>query len=387
MARPRCLEWSLLRVAVSSMVLAFVAAVARAANVTITHLRLDTTHDSPYSPWDPSVYFQCEGEMKHVLQGVVQANLTYNFTGQEDFQPLVELANAQCKTCGLYEADTFKADDTFDKFQLCADDFRGSKEGRVTRWVDGEFKVAMSCPDCLNSHDHSPVEALLQGDSWYPPLQFLIFLAAAAAISCTAALLSCCIERCICPSTTGIPGTATGQSHCNHQEQTDFPPFPPFPSFPPRPPPKSLSSALLQGDSWYPLLPFLIFLAAAAAITCTAALLSCCIERRIWPFQHKNPSQPLSTLEKQQLAEATAFIGSSDEEEEEEEERERRERGRGRGSEIGIEMGDLGRSGVSDGEGEESGGGSVGGSGRKAQGECLHGRPYSVPREDERVDV
>ncbi|CAI5969215.1 unnamed protein product [Closterium sp. NIES-65] len=303
MARPRCLEWSLLRVAVSSMVLAFVAAVARAANVTITHLRLDTTHDSPYSPWDPSVYFQCEGEMKHVLQGVVQANLTYNFTGQEDFQPLVELANAQCKTCGLYEADTFKADDTFDKFQLCADDFRGSKEGRVTRWVDGEFKVAMSCPDCLNSHDHSPVEALL------------------------------------------------------------------------------------QGDSWYPLLPFLIFLAAAAAITCTAALLSCCIERRIWPFQHKNPSQPLSTLEKQQLAEATAFIGSSDEEEEEEEERERRERGRGRGSEIGIEMGDLGRSGVSDGEGEESGGGSVGGSGRKAQGECLHGRPYSVPREDERVDV
>ncbi|CAI5467935.1 unnamed protein product [Closterium sp. Yama58-4] len=286
------------------MVLAFVATVARAANVTITHLRLDTTHDSPYSPWEPSVYFQCEGEMKHVLQGVVQANLTYNFTSQEDFQPLVELASAQCKTCGLYEADTFKADDTFDKFQLCADDFRGAKEGHLTRWVDGEFKVAMSCPDCLNSHDHSPVEALL------------------------------------------------------------------------------------QGDSWYPLLPFLIFLAAAAAISCTAALLSCCIERRIWPFNRKDPSQPLSTLEKQQLAEATAFIGSSDEEEDEEDERERRERGRGRGAEIGIEMGDMGgRSGVSDGEGEELGGGSVGGSWRKAQGECLHGRPYSVPREDERVDV
>ncbi|CAI5518061.1 unnamed protein product [Closterium sp. Naga37s-1] len=304
MERPRCLGWSLLRIAVSSMVLAFVATVARAANVTITHLRLDTTHDSPYAPWDPSVYFQCDGEMKHVLQGVVQANVTYNFTGQEEFQPLVELASAECKTCGLYEADTFKVDDTFDKFQLCADDFRGSKEGHVTRWVDGEFKVAFSCPDCLNSHDHSPVEALLQGDSWYPLLPFLIFLAA-----------------------------------------------------------------------------------AAAAISCIAALLSCCIERRIWPFHQKNPTQPLSTLEKQQLAEATAFIGSSDEEEEDEEERERGGSGRGRGAEIGIEMGDLGRRGVSDDEGEEMGGGGVGGVGRRGQGDCLHGRPYSVPREDERVDV
>ncbi|GJP43195.1 hypothetical protein CLOM_g2692 [Closterium sp. NIES-68] len=314
MEGPQCRESSLWRLAISSTLLALLATVARAANVTITHLRLDTTHDSPYSPWEPSVYFQCEGEMKHFLQGVVQANVTYNFTGQEAFQPLVELASSQCKTCGLYEADTWKADDTFDKFQLCADDFRSGKEGRVARWVAGEFKVALLCPECLDRHDHTPVEALL------------------------------------------------------------------------------------QGDSFYPLLPFLIFLAAAATITCAAAILSCCIERSIWPFNHTKGQQH-TALEKEQLAEATAFIGSSDEEEEEGWEdgdgrRDGEGRERGRGAE-GIEMGDVGRregggegSGLVNGGGGdvESGEGGVGGSGRKAQGDCMHGRPYSVPLE-ERVDV
>ncbi|CAI7851091.1 unnamed protein product, partial [Closterium sp. NIES-54] len=124
MERPRCLGWSLLRIAVSSMVLAFFATVARAANVTITHLRLDTTHDSPYAPWDPSVYFQCDGEMKHVLQGVVQANVTYNFTGQEEFQN-VQLHQAQGSSDG---------------FQV---GFRWVSGGFQVgfRWVSGGFQV------------------------------------------------------------------------------------------------------------------------------------------------------------------------------------------------------------------------------------------------------
>ncbi|CAI5530663.1 unnamed protein product [Closterium sp. Naga37s-1] len=62
----------------------FLPFLSEAAVVRLQRIKIFQTHDLPF--WKPSVYFQCEGEPKHQLDGVVEANVDYNFTLHEPFQ-------------------------------------------------------------------------------------------------------------------------------------------------------------------------------------------------------------------------------------------------------------------------------------------------------------
>ncbi|CAI5468307.1 unnamed protein product [Closterium sp. Yama58-4] len=124
----------------------FLPFLSEAAVVRLQRIKIFQTHDLPF--WKPSVYFQCEGEPKHQLDGVVGANVDYNFTLHEPFQPLTELTEAHCKQCGFYDADTLTEDDAFDRFNLCPLDFAPAPSGRLTRLVENELNVTFVCPHC-----------------------------------------------------------------------------------------------------------------------------------------------------------------------------------------------------------------------------------------------
>jgi hypothetical protein len=64
------------------------------------------------------------------------------------WQPLTELPENKCKRCGLYEEDTIFKDDVFDEWEMCSIDF---KDGKYSRFKEGQFNATFLCPNCTAS--------------------------------------------------------------------------------------------------------------------------------------------------------------------------------------------------------------------------------------------
>eukprot|EP00475_Leptophrys_vorax_P036411 TRINITY_DN61522_c0_g1_i1.p1 TRINITY_DN61522_c0_g1~~TRINITY_DN61522_c0_g1_i1.p1 ORF type:complete len:319 (+),score=-3.90 TRINITY_DN61522_c0_g1_i1:79-957(+) len=161
---------------------------SHSAPVFLQHVSLYRTHD-PWG-WTPTVYFKCAGEEKRLLTGVVAPFVRYNFSLLESFQPLTELTPPHCKSCGLYEADTWTGDDTFDQWELCPLAFSPpgqwtSTGGLLSREVRGEFNATFVCPAC-NSDGKSPLGATLGDDGSLKLSPLLIALAVIGALACVA---------------------------------------------------------------------------------------------------------------------------------------------------------------------------------------------------------
>ncbi|GAB2272433.1 hypothetical protein Dimus_007259, partial [Dionaea muscipula] len=116
------------------------------AVVTLQSIEIYKTHE--WLNTKPTVYFSC-GENKTILPDVKEANVLYNFRGEESWQPLTELSSKKCKRCGFYEQDLFKLHDTFDEWELCPSDF-APPDGKYTHVKDGELNATFLCPECLN---------------------------------------------------------------------------------------------------------------------------------------------------------------------------------------------------------------------------------------------
>ncbi|CAI5470686.1 unnamed protein product [Closterium sp. Yama58-4] len=169
----------------------FLPFLSEAAVVRLQRIKIFQTHDLPF--WTPSVYFQCEGEPKHQLDGVVEANVDYNFTLHEPFQPLTELTEGHCKQCGFYDADTLTEDDAFDRFNLCPLDFAPAPSGRLTRLVENELNVTFVCPHCNSDRTSRSSGDEFEGtDTNNVNLLnvFLIVIAVVTGISCLTGLLA-----------------------------------------------------------------------------------------------------------------------------------------------------------------------------------------------------
>ncbi|PIN03874.1 hypothetical protein CDL12_23592 [Handroanthus impetiginosus] len=141
--RPRVLCVSLL---ICSILLSYFPALISAAVVTLDSIEIFRTHE--WLPSKPRVYFQCKGENATVLPDVKEKHVFYAFKGEESWQPLTELQDTKCKRCGLYEEDTFKSDDVFDEWELCASDFTES-DGKYVHFKDRELNATFLCPDCV----------------------------------------------------------------------------------------------------------------------------------------------------------------------------------------------------------------------------------------------
>ncbi|WOL14875.1 hypothetical protein Cni_G23656 [Canna indica] len=116
--------------------------------VTLGSIQIFTTHE--WLPAKPTVYFRCQGENKTFLPDVKEKDLLYTFNGEESWQPLTELPEKKCKRCGLYEEDSFKADDVFDEWELCAGNFI---DGKYVHLKDKQFNATFVCPQCIASND------------------------------------------------------------------------------------------------------------------------------------------------------------------------------------------------------------------------------------------
>lgn len=64
------------------------------------------------------------------------------------WQPLTELEPPKCKSCGLYEADTFTEDDVFVEWELCPLDFKPAPDSRLRFEKEGEFNATFYCLNC-----------------------------------------------------------------------------------------------------------------------------------------------------------------------------------------------------------------------------------------------
>ena len=63
-------------------------------------------------------------------------------------QPLTELHPPKCKSCGLYDADTFTEDDAFTEWELCPLDFKPAPDARLHFEKEGEFRATFVCLSC-----------------------------------------------------------------------------------------------------------------------------------------------------------------------------------------------------------------------------------------------
>ncbi|KAL5986073.1 hypothetical protein ACLOJK_028063 [Asimina triloba] len=93
-------------------------------------------------------YGEDSGENKIVLPDVKKTHVLYTFKGEESWQPLTELPDNKCKRCGLYEKDSIKADDIYDEWELCPDEFKGP-DGKYIRFKHKEFNVTLLCAQCM----------------------------------------------------------------------------------------------------------------------------------------------------------------------------------------------------------------------------------------------
>ncbi|CAN1805691.1 hypothetical protein LINPERHAP1_LOCUS24365 [Linum perenne] len=118
----------------------------RSAVVSLGSMQIYNTHEW-FKSSKPTVYFDCKGENKTFLPDVKLVNVTYNFNGDESWQPLMEFPSEKCKRCGFYEQDTFKADDVYEEWEICPSDFRNS--GMYQRFKADEFNATFICQQCV----------------------------------------------------------------------------------------------------------------------------------------------------------------------------------------------------------------------------------------------
>ncbi|XAR69008.1 hypothetical protein NMG60_11000440 [Bertholletia excelsa] len=120
------------------------------AVVTLDSIQIFKTHE-----WirKPTVYFQCKGENKTVLPDVKETYVSYNFKGEESWQPLTAFSTKKCKRCGIYEEDLLKSD-VFDEWEFCPSDFT-EPDGRYIHSKDNEFNATFLCSECLHYENDS----------------------------------------------------------------------------------------------------------------------------------------------------------------------------------------------------------------------------------------
>ncbi|RRT62940.1 hypothetical protein B296_00004105, partial [Ensete ventricosum] len=111
--------------------------------VSLSSLKIFTTHE--WLPTKPTIYFHCQGANETILPDVKEKNFLYIFNGEESWQPLMELSEKKCRRCGLYEHNTFKPDDVFDEWEMCANKF---VDGKYVRLKHNEFNATFVCPQC-----------------------------------------------------------------------------------------------------------------------------------------------------------------------------------------------------------------------------------------------
>ncbi|CAI5502494.1 unnamed protein product [Closterium sp. Naga37s-1] len=242
------------------------AAICDPSPVSLRWIRLEQTHDM--LGWTPSVYFQCEGEEKRALTGVESANVDYNFTLHESFQPLTELQPPQCKRCGMFEADSWTRDDTFAIFELCPLAFSAPPASQLHLNFTGEFRAVLSCPAC-NPNGKALYSEEGTADSG-PLSPILITLAVIGGLSCLAALTPSPHSPSPPPPILPHPLPPFSLTPSPHS------PSPPPPILPHPLPPFTLSalqSAEGTADSG-PLSPILITFAVIGGLSCLAALVA-----------------------------------------------------------------------------------------------------------------
>ncbi|CAH9123043.1 unnamed protein product [Cuscuta epithymum] len=158
----------------SSILLSWVPA-EPAANVTLQSIEIFQTHepDNPVVTDDPEVYFKCEGDQSPTsLSSVVKINVTYNNFTQ---LTVTQLSNSSdCKTCKVYDKDTFGDDNFGSPFQLCASNF-ASNAGVWPFENTTEFSAVFSCPTCAS---FPPTSGVKNARNWTGELLITILAAA-----------------------------------------------------------------------------------------------------------------------------------------------------------------------------------------------------------------
>ncbi|KAJ4979010.1 hypothetical protein NE237_009790 [Protea cynaroides] len=136
----------------ASLFICFFPGVFSSGVVTLKSIQIFNTHE--WFNAKPTVYFHCKGENKTILPDVKEAHVLYTFRGEESWQPLTELPDTKCKRCGLYEKDTLIADDVFDEWEFCSDDFM-DPDGNYVRFKHKEFNATFFCPQCVHLKNSS----------------------------------------------------------------------------------------------------------------------------------------------------------------------------------------------------------------------------------------
>lgn len=99
--------------------------------------------------FDPFVYFRCKGENETELPWIRKTMQSYNFTGEERWQPIMTLVGQQCKLCGIYQ-HLWMEDATLYEWVVCTADFIDGKKEHVPQWkVPNRIYISLECNDCI----------------------------------------------------------------------------------------------------------------------------------------------------------------------------------------------------------------------------------------------
>ncbi|CAH9091739.1 unnamed protein product [Cuscuta europaea] len=116
---------------------------AEAANVTLESIQIFTTHEA--LGITPTVYFACKDQNKTMLASVQEINIIYNSSTLPTQGVTQFIDGNDCKTCGLYEEDTFTPDDVFGEWEFCLSNFTS---GECSYYVEKQFNATFLCQQC-----------------------------------------------------------------------------------------------------------------------------------------------------------------------------------------------------------------------------------------------
>eukprot|EP00271_Cylindrocystis_brebissonii_P016102 TRINITY_DN39300_c0_g1_i1.p1 TRINITY_DN39300_c0_g1~~TRINITY_DN39300_c0_g1_i1.p1 ORF type:complete len:260 (+),score=40.41 TRINITY_DN39300_c0_g1_i1:143-922(+) len=118
------------------------------ANVTLRNLTIYDLHQG-WADVSTNVYFKCSGERKVDLKNVKRTFTRYLYHGHELFQPVTTLPVTKCKYCGLFEEDTWSADDTYGEWTFCYENFTAGRTGLIEIHVPNQFRAIFECKECF----------------------------------------------------------------------------------------------------------------------------------------------------------------------------------------------------------------------------------------------
>eukprot|EP00475_Leptophrys_vorax_P033552 TRINITY_DN5293_c0_g1_i1.p1 TRINITY_DN5293_c0_g1~~TRINITY_DN5293_c0_g1_i1.p1 ORF type:complete len:291 (-),score=-6.94 TRINITY_DN5293_c0_g1_i1:587-1459(-) len=136
------------------------APAVRAADVTLSTV---TLHKDYSLVLGVTAYFQCKGDAaEKTLPSVSDVGVTYNFTGQETWQPVFSLAPGECRKCGVYQKKFLVMGLTIGEWTTCYDNFTVASPasaagpelaaqpgaGFFTYDSPSDATVVLTCPDC-----------------------------------------------------------------------------------------------------------------------------------------------------------------------------------------------------------------------------------------------